>query len=262
VRQDAFSTSAIALFALEGKRDSVPAKFRRLSMKCLVRLAFATFAIGLAAPTFAQEETPVPMMKAPFHLPVFHNDYVTLLNVNVLPGRTTGYHIHSFDQVSVNLGAADMMNQDYGSDEVSKPQRGQPGRVTYMDYVKNGSKAHKAVNVGKTPFRNISILFTGKTSGITPAARGGAYKQEIDNEHVRAWRLVLEPGQSAPQVTQNAPGIRVFLGGDQFTELAPGQPDRMMGPYAGDFFWQDAGAVRTIKNSGTTRLEFVEFEFK
>ena len=231
-------------------------------MKRLVLFGFAAVTIGLAAPSVAQEETPVPMIKAPFHLPVFHNDYVTLLNVNVLPGRTTGYHIHSFDQVSVNLGAADMTNQDYGSAEVSKPQRGQPGRVTYMDYVKNGSKAHKAVNVGTTPFHNISILFTGRPSGIAPSARGGAYKQEIDNEHVRAWRLVLEPGQSAPQITQNAPGIRVFLSGDQFTEMVPGQPDRMMGPYGGDFFWQDAGQTRTIKNTGATRREFVEFEFK
>ena len=48
----------------------------------------------------------------------------------------------------------------------------------------------------------------------------------------------------------------------KFTEIVPGQPDRMMGPYQGDFFWQDAGATRTIKNTGATRLEFVEFEFK
>jgi len=73
---------------------------------------------------------------------------------------------------------------------------------------------------------------------------------------------VLEPGQSAPQIAQNAPGLRVVLSGDQLTEIVPGQPDRMIGPYKGDFFWQDAGAVRTIKNTGMTRLEFVEFEFK
>lgn len=225
-------------------------------------LSFAAIALGLTAPALAQEETPVPMMKAPFHLPIFHNEYITLLHINVLPGKTTGYHIHSFDQVSVNIGAADMTNQDYGSAEVSKPQRGQPGRILYVDYVKNGSHTHKAVNVGQTPFNTIGILFTGKPSGIAPAARDGIYKQELDNEHVRGWRLVLEPGQSAPQIAQNAPGLRVVLSGDQLTEIVPGQPDRMIGPYKGDFFWQDAGAVRTIKNTGATRLEFVEFEFK
>jgi hypothetical protein len=34
------------------------------------------------------------MDKAPFHIPVFSNDYLILLNVNIPPGRNTGYHIH------------------------------------------------------------------------------------------------------------------------------------------------------------------------
>ena len=231
-------------------------------MKRLLALSFAALALGFAAPAAAQEEVPVPMMKAPFHLPVFHNDYVTLLNVNVLPGKTTGYHIHSFDQVSVNIGAADMTNQNFGSKDVSKPQRGESGRATFTDYVKSGTRTHKATNVGPTPFHNISTLFTGKPSGIAPGARGGAYKQEIDNEKVRVWRLVLAPGQSTPAITQNAPGVRIIVSGGEFTEIVPGQADRMMGPSAGDFFWQDAGQTRAVRNSGTTRVEFVEFEIK
>jgi hypothetical protein len=231
-------------------------------MKRLISLSLIALALGLALPAMAQEEVPVPMTKAPFHLPVFHNDYVTLLNVNVLPGHTTGYHIHTFDQVSVNLSAADMTNQNFGSKDVSKPQRGESGRVTFTDYVKSGMRTHKAANVGPTPFHNISVLFTGKPSGIVPAVRGGAYKQEIDNEKVRVWRLVLEPGQSAPAITQNAPGMRIYLSGSEFTEMVPGSADRTMGPYPGDFFWQDGGVTRTIKNTGATRLEFIEFEIK
>jgi hypothetical protein len=231
-------------------------------MKRVFLPAMAAIGLSLALPTAAQEEVPVPMTKAPFHLPVFHNDYVTVLNVNVLPGRTTGYHIHSFDQVSVNIGAADMTNQDFGSNMVSKPQRGTAGRATFTDYVKNGMHTHKAVNVGPTPFHNISVLFTGRASGIAPAARSGPYKQEIDNTRVRAWRLTLQPGESAPAITQNAPGLRIIVRGGEFTELAPGQPGRAMGPSAGDFFWQDAGATRGVKNTGTTPVEFVELEIK
>lgn len=231
-------------------------------MKRLLALSFAVAALGFAAPSAAQEEVPVPMMKAPFHLPVFHNDYVTLLNVNVLPGRNTGYHIHQFDQVSVNIGAADMTNQNFGSKDVSKPQRGESGRATFTDYVKSGTRTHKATNVGPTPFHNISTLLTGKPSGIAPAARGGAYKQEIDNAKVRVWRLALDPGQSTPAITQNAPGVRIIVRGGEFTEIVPGSADRMMGPSAGDFFWQDGGVTRGIKNTGTAPIEFVEFEIK
>ena len=76
----------------------------RLSARRL-RHAAAICAIAvLAGPAAAQlEEKPVPMDKAPFHIPVFQNDYLILLNVNIPPGRNTGYHIHYADSVSVNL---------------------------------------------------------------------------------------------------------------------------------------------------------------
>ena len=42
----------------------------------------------------------------------------------------------------------------------------------------------------------------------------------------------------------------------------PGQPDRGMHMRLGDFFWQDAGSTRAVRNSGTTTLNLVEFELK
>jgi hypothetical protein len=44
---------------------------------------------ALASPAFAQlQDKPVPMDKAPFHIPVFSNDYIVLLNVNIPPDAT------------------------------------------------------------------------------------------------------------------------------------------------------------------------------
>jgi len=56
--------------------------------------ASAVLTFTLAQPALAQlEDKPVPMDKAPFHIPVFQNDWIILLNVNIPPGRNTGYHI-------------------------------------------------------------------------------------------------------------------------------------------------------------------------
>ena len=43
---------------------------------------------------------------------------------------------------------------------------------------------------------------------------------------------------------------------------SPGGPTGALSPRSGDFLWQDAGTTRTIRNTGTTRIEFVEFELK
>jgi hypothetical protein len=45
-------------------------------------------------------------------------------------------------------------------------------------------------------------------------------------------------------------------------EMVPGAADRGMAPQEGDFIWQDAGQTRAVKNTGTTLIEFVEFELK
>ena len=85
-------------------------------MRHVVSASLFVLASALAQPAFAQlDEKPVPMDKAPFHIPVFSNDYITLLNVNIPPGRNTGYHVHFADSMSVNLTPASQTNQNYGS---------------------------------------------------------------------------------------------------------------------------------------------------
>ena len=233
-------------------------------MKRLLLFLLACVALAcIALPVAAQEDRGVPIIKAPYHVPVFRNEYVTLLNVFVPPGKNTGYHIHSGDSVSVSIEDADMTNQNLGSNDVSKPQRGERGRATFTAYAKDGPRTHRASNVGPSPFHNVSFIFNSpQPSGFTPGTRGTGYVQVMDNERARGWRLVLESGQSAPAITQAAPGIRIVVSGGELVESVAGQPDRAMSPKMGEFFWQEAGVTRAVRNIGTTRLELVEFEIK
>jgi hypothetical protein len=236
-----------------------------------MRFAFSIFMLActLTGPAFAQlEDRPVPMDKAPFHVPIFSNDYIILLDVNIPPGRNTGYHTHYADSVSVNLTPASQTNQNYGSSEVSAPGtggEGEPGRTTFTNVTKNGPRTHKATNVGSTPFHNISFILKDRgAAAATASDRAGAvgYTQIMDNARIRAWRVVLKPGETTGQVTQTAPGLRVYVRSGVLAEIVPGAADRGMAPYEGDFIWQDAGQTRAVKNTGTTLVEFVEFELK
>jgi hypothetical protein len=247
------------------RRDGAPVRVQSAIMRHLITVAFITLACSLVQPAAAENEGPgVPILKAPYHLPVFKNEYVTLLNVYVPPGRNTGYHIHTGDSVSVNVEDADVTNQDLGAPQPGPAQRSQRGRVNYTDYRKQ-SRTHKASNVGSTPFHNISFIFNSSQTGrFTPSSRAGVaeYVQVMDNDRVRGWRLVLEPGHSAAAITQQAPGIRIVLDGGELIESVPGQSDRPMNPKLGEFFWQDPGVTRAIRNSGSTRIELLEFELK
>src|SRR5580704_7967002 len=106
---------------------------REAFMRYAVSAFIAVLTVVLASPANAElEDKPVRMEKAPFHIPVFQNDYLILLNVNIPPGRNTGYHIHYADSVSVNLMPGSQTNQNYGSSEISAPRiggEGAPGRT-------------------------------------------------------------------------------------------------------------------------------------
>src|ERR1700693_1020064 len=108
----------------------------RNSMRHVISASLFVLSCALVQPAFAQlEDKPVRMEKAPFHIPVFQNDYLILLNVNIPPGRNTGYHIHYADSVSVNLMPGSQTNQNYGSNEVSAPGSGgecAPGPATFI----------------------------------------------------------------------------------------------------------------------------------
>jgi hypothetical protein len=213
----------------------------------------------------AQSEGPaVPIEKAPFHLPVFKNEYVTVLKIDVPPHRNTGFHTHTIDSVSVNVEEADMANQLPGEKQTA-PQRSKRGEPNFTAYSKQQPRTHKASNMGETPFHNVTFLLNYPRSGqFSPSSRAGVsgYTQIMDNDRVRGWRIVLDPGQTTGAFTQTAPGLRIVLDGSEITELVPGQPDRGMNLRLGEFYWQNPGVTRAVRNTGTTRLEFIEFELK
>ena len=222
--------------------------------------------VGIVPPSFAQgEEGPVPIEKAPYHLPVFSNEYVTVLKIEIPPQRDTGYHTHTRDSVSVNIEPADNISQDLGAPKATPSQRAARGRAQFTAYGKEPARSHKNTNVGTTPFHNVSFIFTSpKPLGLTPSTRADApaYASIMDNERVRGWRLALEPGQSAGAIAQEAPGIRIVVSGGELVENVPGQADRAMSLKLGEFYWQDRGVRRAVRNIGTTRIELVEFELK
>jgi hypothetical protein len=233
-------------------------------MTRLLNASLILAALTLALPAAAQEEaSAVPVDKAPFHVPVFRNDYVALVNVYIPPGRVAGYHTHSLDQISVLVADADMVGQVLG--EQPTPARRNPrGNVNFVAYSKK-AMTHKVMNVGPTPFHNVVLTIMYPEPGrFTAGARGevAGYTQILDNERVRGWRLVLEPGQSVAAITQKAPGIRVLIDGGELAENVPGQAERGMAPKSGEFFWQEPGVTRAIRNTGTSRIQLVEFELK
>jgi hypothetical protein len=226
-------------------------------------LAAASLIFALAAPVvLAQEAPPVAVDKASYHVPAFRNELVAVTNVYIPPGRQAGYHIHSLDQLSVVVEDADQAGQELGG-QPYPPRRTPRGNVGYTAFSKK-PMTHRVHNQGSTPFHNVVTSILYPTPGrFTAGSRdeAPAYKQVIDNERIRVWRLILEPGEAAAEIIQKAPGLRIVVNGGEIVEIVPGQPEQAMSFKLGEFYWKEPG-TRAVKNVGTTRVELVEYELK
>ena len=230
------------------------------------KLKLALIAVVLSLPQSAAAAQDVaqvvPVEKAPFHMTTFRSEYGRLLSVYIPAGRTASYHKHSTDVVYTFVSGAKIRNQVLGGQPIEP--KIPTGAVNFVGYTKNPG-IHQVSNIDNQPFYVVGFEITYLESGrFSPSSRAEvpAYKQVLDNERVRGWRLVLEPGESIPPVTQNAPGFRVVVSGGELVESEKGLPDRHIILRLGDFSWQELGTTRLVLNAGANRIEFVEFELK
>ena len=226
-------------------------------LRVLVVLAYAPLGAAQtsAPPAF------VPVEGASYHVPVFSNDFVTVLNVLIPSGRDSGYHRHSLDSVGVLINDTARTNQTLGAEPFARPLQPR-GTVSFTPYA-GTPLVHTVAVQGEQPFHNIVVeLLQPSPWRFSPGQRASGYTLVLDNERVRAWRLVLDPGQTAAAITQSAPGVRVVVEGGELVESVPGVRDRAMAPRAAEVYWQEPGTTRTVRNVGTTRIELVELELK
>jgi hypothetical protein len=233
-------------------------------MRYLLKALLIVGVVASARFATAQDEgPPVPVEKAAYHWPIFSNDYVMLLRVYMRPGKGSNFHTHSLDQISILVEAGANEGQIYGKAEKIAAKAGTRGSAGFTAYSKK-SFTHRSSNTASTPFNNLVVALLKPGPGtFAPQARDvPAYRQLFDNDRVRAWRLQLEPGATAGPITQTAPGMRIIIDGDELQEIIRGEMDRPLALRSGDFYWQEPGTTRAIRNSGTTAINLIEFELK
>src|SRR6185503_11753492 len=100
------------------------------AMKALL----ASLLVALAASAEAQSDVAVlPVEQTPYHVPVFRNELVTVLNVFIPPHRTSGFHRHTLDTVGVLIADTPRTGQLPGAEPTVTAQRPR-GSVNFSAY--------------------------------------------------------------------------------------------------------------------------------
>jgi hypothetical protein len=218
-----------------------------------------TFALLFLCAAAWTQDAIVPTRKEPLHVPKLENEFIRVLNVVIPPGKATLFHEHTLDFVALFVQGANLKNET--PDGASAFPTLKTGLVAYNDYAAK-PYIHRVSNLSDNPFWVVgSEILIPPPGKFQASNREAPYKVEIDNARVRVWRLILEPGQSAPTVTQAAPGLRVSLSDSKIVEQVAGR-DQEVSLKKGEFIWQPQGSTRSLRHTGDNAIELVEYELK
>ncbi len=204
-----------------------------------------------------------PVEQASFHQLVFANEDIAVLNNLYPPGGDSGFHAHYRDLFYVVIQAQPSSSQRPGQPLTAAPMV--PAGAAGYSPIGAEPRVHRVVNGDKGTSQFIVVeLRRPSASGNAVSSREAApqYVQIVDNPRMRAWRLILEPGQSVPAFSQGGNGVRVVVRGGLLTTTTPGAPDQTLALRAGEFAVQKSGSTRALRNDGAETIELVEVELK
>ena len=205
-------------------------------------------------------QSPAEISGEPRHHPKFENEFVRVWDVTVPAGDATLWHIHRNDNVVVTLGGASLRIETVGAAPAEVQWKFGEVRFGKATYV------HRAMNIGTTPFHNMTIEILKSPLGSAEAIKP---KEPIirapvlENDRVRVYRVTLEPGQSTTMHTHVLPSLAVAItaGEIEITTEGKDKPDRVSLP-ATDVRWRGGAVTHSIKNVGKTRFEAADIELK
>jgi hypothetical protein len=212
--------------------------------------------LSLAASLHAAD-TPVPVVKEPYHKPVFENEYVRMIDVQIPVGGTTQYHIHEIPSVIVYLTKSSNASQTWGQSGTT-PRHTTPGDSRYAPYDKT-PLTHRVTNTGTNLFRvyDIELLRNPNTVPFPPA--GTTTKPKWEETRVRSSNLALDAGA---QMEIKASDCAHLLVGITGTPTAAGAKTagRALKPHAFVFF--PPRTAVSLRNNGDEKSEVVLLELK
>jgi len=217
---------------------------------CLLMAACACFA-GEAGQISAVE-----VQDEPHHHTAFENSVMRLYEVELAPQSSGLYHRHLHDNVAVFLTDAEWGNQYFGErKQILHSQKA--GRITFNHAPANGY-IHQVSNEGSKAVKLVNIEFFKPTRSVLP--ENPQQQPAMENEWFRAYRISLEPGQTATPL-KLAAGIRILVGGTQFEQIDEKGGIKSIGLLAHAWQWRDAGSF-TLRNSSPAPVTIVELELK
>src|SRR5437588_7289920 len=132
-------------------------------------MKFCAALLLLAATTFAQQNSAIPVEQEPHHHQVLQNPKVRAFLSELAPGEKMPTHLHARDYLTVFLLNAQFTATAAGQRPV--PQHFTAGTVRYS----RAPLIHSVHNIAPAPFRAVEVEFTEQQGTSTPTKQAASH---------------------------------------------------------------------------------------
>ena len=237
------------------------------TLACVTRIATAA-AILLACPTTEARDPPTGTVDQPveieaeaLHSIQLVNPVVRVYEAVIPPGAQTLFHTHRYSGVGIDMTATRLYIEKVGANPNYEDTKA--GDVFPVNAAT--PFVHRVVNIDEVAYRAIvaELIRPPRTSPVaSTVADTSTYKLELENERVRVFRLVLQPGETVPLHTLSASSLSVAVSGGQISIAAPGAAAHFTSVAPGALEWHSDPVTVTAKNIEASTYESVYFEWK
>jgi hypothetical protein len=232
-------------------------------------LFLAIAAAGLSAYRQGQGDRIIPLSKESHHHLAFHNPYVNIYEVVVLPHDTVELHRHTADAISVMLDDADVTVRSPGKPDVHSRLSAGQIRLQPAGYV-------HSTTIDSGPYRNITVeLIQPQTEARNrcatvladkpqncvdgPQSSHAGYSAhpqfETDQTRIVVYRIASHG--SIPLSALGAPGLVIAL-----SPVSRWSSEGSMTLKSGSFIWtENPGARDVIRNETPEEAVLASFAF-
>ena len=204
----------------------------------------------------------VPVEEAAYHRLLVANADYAILDVHFPPGTRSGFHLHPRQLFYTVITPAEIKVQMQG--QAARTVAPTAAGTVGMNELGTGPYIHEVSNGAAGPYHVIGIELRRPApigALITPRGPETRFSQIHDHPRLRAWRLILQPGETAPALRTIGTGVRIFVHGGSLTITRPDKPGQQQLVAAGDFE-PLVPENRGLTNSGDTPIELVDVELK
>ncbi len=216
-----------------------------IHMLTLMHVRISGFMTLLLCPFVLRAQ--VPVHEEPYHRPVFQNEFIRILDVQIMPGDTSRMHRHAIPSVFIHLSDTDVASQVMG--EAWVREKAVTGKAWYRSFVKD-TLVHRVTALGPKALHVFDIELLAPPEGKPRRTKRLRYPIQADSLAATIYTVTAKDLNRRPVKTK-APLVIVPTSGDglTYTDRATNQYSTLR---AGSFHYVEPRTAFYLTAKGKT----------